>query len=196
MQAARLCIVRHGETDWNRLSILQGWTDVPLNELGRAQADALAKAYGGTGFAAVWSSPLLRARETAQIAAAVLGLPPPVCHEGLRERCFGAIQGIPKAELGQTNPVLLQQILKRNPATEFPGGEAMDVFAERVLGALMDIGVRHPGERVLVVTHGWTMDVVVRHVAGLPRSAILERKRKHGENLWVEAGAATVCAAR
>lgn len=189
---AQLCIARHGETDWNAQGILQGWTDVPLNALGRRQARALAAAYDRTGFAAIWSSPLIRAQETAAIIAPLIRLPPPACHDGLMERSFGAFQGIPKAELAELNPVLLQQILRRNPAARFEEGETMDEFADRVLGALTDIGARHPGRRVLVITHGWCMDVVTRHVLGLPRSAILNMKRKNGESLWVEATAATV----
>lgn len=192
MTGAHLCIARHGETDWNAQGILQGWTDVPLNALGRRQARAMAAEFDRAGFAAVWSSPLIRARETAAIVAPLIRLPPPACHAGLMERGFGAFQGIPKAELAELNPVLLQQILRRNPAAHFEGGEAMDEFADRVLGALMEIGARHAGRRVLVITHGWCMDVVTRHVGGLPRSAILNMKRKNGESLWVAATASTV----
>lgn len=188
-RAARLCLARHGETDWNTAGILQGWTDVPLNVVGRQQAVTLAQDCAAAGFAAVWSSPLLRARETAEIIAARLALPPPHCHDGLKERCFGAIQGVPKSELAELNPVLLQQILRRNPAADFDAGETMDAFADRVLGALMEIGARHAGMRVLIVTHGWTMDVVTRHVGGLARNAILPLKRKNGESLWLAADA-------
>lgn len=193
---ARICIVRHGETDWNLAGILQGWLDVPINEQGRRQARELAAVFAGAGLAAVWSSPLGRARETAEIAAAALGLPPPLCHDGLKERNFGAIQGIPKAELAELNPVLLQQILKRNPAADFEDGESMDEFADRVLGGIADIGARHAGERVLLVTHGWVMDVVTRHIGGLPRSAILNMKRKNGEGVWVETSGASIVAGR
>lgn len=186
-EPARICVVRHGETDWNLSGILQGWLDVPLNDQGRRQARDLAVAFAGAGFAAVWSSPLVRARETAEIIAAALGLAPPACHDGLKERNFGAIQGIPKSELAELNPVLLQQILKRNPAAVFEEGETMDEFADRVLGALLEIGARHGGEQVLLITHGWVMDVVTRHIGGLPRSAILNMKRKNGESVWLAA---------
>lgn len=188
---AHVCVVRHGETDWNLSGILQGWIDVPINDQGRRQAHELATAFADQGFAAIWSSPLIRARETAEIVAADLGLAPPRCHDGLRERNFGAIQGIPKTELAELSPVLLQQILKRNPAAVFEAGETMDEFADRVLGAVAEIGASHAGERVLVVTHGWVMDVITRHLAGLPRSAILNMKRKNGESLWLEATAVT-----
>lgn len=193
---ARLCVTRHGETDWNSAGILQGWTDVPLNALGRRQAHTMAADFAKMGFAALWSSPLSRSRETAEIIAPLLRLPPPRIHEGLMERNFGIFQGVPKAELAELNPVELQLILKRNPAGHFEGGETMDEFADRVLDALLEIGAGHPGERVLVITHGWCMDVVTRHVAGLPRSAILGLKRKNGESLWLAvAGAAILPAA-
>jgi broad specificity phosphatase PhoE len=184
---AHICVTRHGETDWNISGKLQGWLDVPINAQGRLQARELAAAFGGAGFAAVWSSPLVRARETAETVAAALRLPPPFCHEGLKERHFGAIQGVPKNELADLNPVLLQQILRRNPAAEFEGGESMDEFADRVLGAFADVGALHRGDRVLVITHGWVMDVVTRHIRGLARNAILDLKRKNGESLWLEA---------
>lgn len=189
---AHLCVVRHGETDWNRQGILQGWTDVPLNALGRRQAREMAAQFDHAGFDALWSSSLWRARETAEIIAPLIRLPYPKLHEGLNERCFGAIQGVPKTELGELNPALLQQILRRNPAARFEGGESMDEFADRVLGALMSIGARHAGQRVLVVTHGWCMDVATRHVEGRPRSAILNLKRRNGESLWVEATAGSL----
>lgn len=193
---AHLCIARHGETDWNIKGVLQGWIDVPINQLGRSQAIDLALSIQSAGIAAIWSSPLQRARETAEIVASRLGLPAPSCHDGLKERRFGAIQGIPKAELGELNPVLLQQILKRNPATHFEDGESMDEFADRVMTAITDIGELHAGERVLVITHGWVMDAITRHVTDLPRSAILNLKRKNGETLWLEANGQSVAQLR
>ncbi len=194
MKPAHICIARHGETDWNKKGILQGWLDVPINELGRRQASELAATSADAGFTAVWTSPLARARETAEIIAAALGLPPPSSHEGLKERNFGAIQGIPKDELAELNPALLEQILRRNPNANFVGGESMDEFADRVLGAFTDIGARHPGGRVLVITHGWVMDIVTRHIGGLARNAILAMKRKNGESIWVEATAQVLVA--
>lgn len=187
--ACRLCIVRHGETDWNAAGILQGWSDVPINAKGRTQARQLAAAFAGSGIKRVWTSPLIRSLETAQIITARLGLPLPRCHDGLKERNFGIIQGVPKSELAELNPVLLQQILKRNPAASFDGGETMDEFADRVLAALVEIGTQggaNGAGPLLLITHGWVLDVVTRHVRGLPRSAMLGVKPKNGESLWVE----------
>lgn len=183
---AHICVARHGETDWNTAGILQGWSDVPINDHGRLQAHEMAAGFAASGFSCVYSSPLQRARETAEIICRALRLRPPFCHEGLKERNFGSVQGVPKSELGVRNPALLQQILKRNPACAFEQGESMDHFADRVLAALSSIGEGHSGERVLVITHGWVMDVITRHIRKLPRSAILNMKRKNGEFVWLK----------
>jgi broad specificity phosphatase PhoE len=193
-KAAHICVTRHGETDWNRRGILQGWFDVPINDLGRRQAHEMAVRFADVGFSAVWSSTLVRARETAEIIAAALHLPPPLCHDGLKERHFGAIQGIPKDELAELNPALLEQILRRNPAASFIDGESMDEFADRVLRALDDIGTRHHGQRVLVISHGWVMDVATRHVNGLARDTILPVKPKNGDSVWVDAARHVIAA--
>ncbi len=185
MAAAHLCIARHGETDWNLRGILQGWLDVPLNAKGRQQASSMASNLAAAQFDVVWSSPLARARETADIITTAWHLEPPLLHEGLREKHFGAIQGIPKNELAELNPALLEQILRRNPAAHFVGGETMDETADRVLTAVLDIGARHGGQRVLVVTHGWVLDVVTRHVNGLARSTVLAVKPQNGDCVWV-----------
>jgi broad specificity phosphatase PhoE len=189
---ARICVVRHGETDWNIAGILQGWLDVPINARGRAQARELAQAFAAEGFRCVYTSPLARSLETAEIIAATLRLPPPVCHDGLKERNFGAIQGIPKAELAELNPALLEHIVKRNPDTHFEQGESMDECASRVIDAVMDIGAERPGERALLVTHGWVMDVITREVRGLPRSTMLRHKPSNGETLWLDATARSI----
>jgi broad specificity phosphatase PhoE len=195
-RSALICIARHGETDWNLTGTLQGWIDIPINEQGRRQADEMAASFASEDFSSIWSSPLRRACETAEIIAAALRLPLPLFHDGLKERCFGAIQGIPKAELAELNPVLLQQLLKRNPATHFEAGESMDEFATRVLDAVMEIAALHPGQRLLVITHGWVMDVLTRQINGLQRNAILNLKRKNGETLWLEVRGQLIKAAR
>ncbi|MEP7181842.1 MAG: histidine phosphatase family protein [Betaproteobacteria bacterium] len=185
--STEICVVRHGETDWNAEGKLQGWLDVPLNERGRRQSREMAGAFRDADFSRIYTSPLVRSQENAQIIAAALGLPSPTCDDGLKERNFGLIQGIPKAELAEQNPLLCQQIVKRNPAAVFDQGESMDGFATRVLGAITRIAEQSPGERVLAVTHGWVMDVFTRHANRLPRKTVLHLKRKNGECLWLEA---------
>jgi probable phosphoglycerate mutase len=189
MNTAHICIIRHGETDWNKRGILQGWLDVPINAQGREQAQQMALGLYEAGIDVVWSSPLARALETAKIVAATLQIPQPSVNDGLKERNFGAIQGIPKDELAELNPAQLEQILRRNPAAQFVGGESMDEFADRVLGAISSIGKCNLGKRVLLVTHGWVLDVVTRHVSGFPRDAVLPVKPKNGDSVWVKVNA-------
>jgi probable phosphoglycerate mutase len=188
-ETTRICVARHGETDWNTSGILQGWLDVPLNERGRVQAHELARTFAESRFSCLYTSPLARSAQTADIIARDLGLPPPLRHKGLKERNFGVVQGIPKAELAELDPALLQHILRRDPSSVFEQGESMDECATRVLAAITDIARENPGKRVLVITHGWAMDIVARHVRGLPRNAILHRKPVNGECLWVVATA-------
>ena len=185
--AAELCVVRHGETDWNAQGILQGSIDVPLNDTGRSQARTLASALEGSGIRAVHASTLARSRETALIIARGLRLPDPELHAGLGERHFGAIEGSAKSTLARSRPELLRQIRERDPAGDFAGGETMDAFAARVQDAVHAIAARHRGERVLVVTHGWAIDVIVRVADGLAADAILPTKPANCECLWLVA---------
>ena len=180
-----ICVTRHGETDWNVAGILQGWIDVPLNEQGRRQSIELAERLASADFSHVCSSPLRRSMETAELIAERWGLPAPIAHEGLKERGFGRIQGMPKQEVAVLYPDLHREILRRNPACDFEGGEDMDHFADRVMVALNSLAERFAGSRVLVITHGWVMDVVTRHVRGLPRATVLDIKRRNGESLWL-----------
>lgn len=186
----RVCIARHGETDWNAMQMLQGWIDVPLNEKGLLQGHELAAQMAAEHFSCIYASPLQRASKTAQIIATRLRLGHPAIHDGLKERNFGIFQGRPKAELALTHPEVLRDIVNRDPSRHFEGGETIDEFADRVLGALLDIGHHHGGKRVLVITHGWVMDVVTRHVRHLPRTAVLHLKRKNIEHIWVKVTAA------
>jgi probable phosphoglycerate mutase len=190
--SATICVVRHGETDWNTAGILQGWLDVPLNGTGLLQAHEMAEAMAGSGFTRIYSSPLIRSLVTAAIIADRIGLPAPSIHDGLKERNFGAVQGIPKHQLADLNPLLFQQLLKRNPASVFEQGESMESFAARVLDALMEIGAANAGGHVLVITHGWAMDVITRHIGKLPINTILHMKRKNGECLWLTASARSI----
>ena len=149
-----LLLARHGETDWNREHRIQGNTDVPLNDAGRAQAEALAGELAGEPLDAVYSSDLARARDTARVVAARHGLQVVELRE-LRERDFGTWEGLTDVE-----------ILERFPeARERPWGDAetREEMAERVLGAVHGIAARHAGGRVLVVSHGGPIRALLRH---------------------------------
>jgi uncharacterized phosphatase len=152
--------VRHGETDWNLARRVQGHTDRPLNDTGRAQAEALAAELAVEAIDAVYSSDLSRAHETARIVAAGHGLDVTVVPD-LRERDFGTWEGLTDDE-----------ILARFPdARGRPWGDAEtpDEMARRVLDALRRIADGHPGQTVLVVGHGGPLRALLRH-CGIERN--------------------------
>lgn len=145
-----LLLVRHGETDWNSEGRLQGHTDTSLNDYGRRQAAALADELAGDGIDVVYSSDLSRARETAEIVAKRLGLPV-VLEPGLREKNWGSWEGLTPME---------------RDAVEYVG-ESTEDHRDRTLRTLREIAERHPGRRVLVVTHGGSMRRVQAAVTGM-----------------------------
>jgi probable phosphoglycerate mutase len=164
----RLYLARHGETEWNAIGRLQGHTDVPLNDRGRAQARELAGTVRKLGIATVITSDLARARDTGTIIATELGLAPPrVVHE-LRERKFGVFEGLTRDECMVRYPDAWSAWHAQTGVPE--GAEAMAATTTRmhtVLGGL----AAEPGEPALVVSHGgamrlWLVDVL--GVGGVP----------------------------
>jgi broad specificity phosphatase PhoE len=145
-----LLLVRHGETDWNAEGRLQGHTDRPLNPYGREQAKALAERVADDGIRAVYASDLSRARETAEIVGERLGLTV-VIDPDLREKNWGSWEGLTGAERDGVEYV----------------GETAQEHSERILRAVRRIAERHPGERVLVVTHGGSMRRIQAAVSGM-----------------------------
>lgn len=161
MQATRILAVRHGETAWNRDTRIQGHTDIALNEHGRWQAEQLAQALHAEPIAACYASDLSRARETAQAVAERHGLPVQV-HIGLRERGFGSFEGKTWAELEAGWPVEIESWRKRVPNFAPPGGESLLQLQARVVATVDELAARHPGEQVLMVTHGGVLDMLYR----------------------------------
>lgn len=163
---ATLLLARHGETDWNREHRFQGRADPPLNDLGRAQARALADAVRADPPALVYASPLRRAYETAAIVADELGGLPVRSAPGLQEIDLGSWSGLTRAEVEERFP----DGYARWFAGTGPGwddGESYADLGERVVAALLDIASRHDGRRLLVVTHGGPIRVAAARAAGI-----------------------------
>ena len=139
-----LYLVRHGETDWNLAHRIQGNTDVPLNRTGRAQARAAGRLLAGREWIAIVASSLSRARDTASIIAAELGLPEPTTLDALMERNYGSAEGLSYSEIDARFP----------GDTPVPGRETREEVVERVLPALLHLAERHRDQSVIVVTHG------------------------------------------
>jgi len=146
-----ILLARHGETDWNRANRFQGHADPPLNETGRAQAAELAAALADEPLAAVYSSPLQRAFETAQVVAEPHSLEP-VALDALREVDVGSWQGLTRYEVEERFPEQFARWLEYEQGWE--DGESYDEMGNRVIGALQELAAAHEGERILAVSHG------------------------------------------
>jgi len=172
-QATRILAIRHGETAWNVDGRIQGQLDVPLNEMGRWQVHRLALAVADEDIAAVYSSDLLRALETAQAVSRGCG-EPIVTDVGLRERGFGEFEGLTWAEINERWPGMAERWRKRDPTFGAPGGETLNEFFARSIATATRLAGLHPGRTIALVSHGGVMDCLYRaatHVAlDAPRS--------------------------
>jgi len=157
-----LVLVRHGETDWNRERRFQGHADTPLNDSGRRQAGELAALLRSDGLSAVYTSPLRRAKETASVVAAELGLDAHELEE-LREIDVGDWQGLTIDEVRTRYPEQLDVAWRSG----WPNGETHEELSARVLPALLELDRRHGGEHVLGVTHAGPIRVALAAAAGL-----------------------------
>ena len=168
MLPTRILLARHGETEWNRLGRWQGHADPPLNDVGRSQAAALAVQLEGDGIAAVYSSDLRRASETARIVADRLELD--VTEDrALREIDVGAWSGLTRDEVRERYPDGFARWLAGEIGHD---GETREELAERVVGAVERIAASHHGQHVLVVTHGGAIRALRRHAAGDPGESL------------------------
>jgi len=149
-----ILLARHGETDWNREGRFQGWADPPLNATGRAQAVDLSVQLMAEELAAVYSSPLRRAYETAEVVAASRGLEP-VTVDALREVDVGSWSGLSRAEIEQRFPEQYARWLDYGQGWE--DGETYEQMVDRVVEALQELAEGRDGERILAVTHGGPM---------------------------------------
>jgi probable phosphoglycerate mutase len=165
--ALLLYLARHGETDWNRAGRWQGHTDIPLSEIGRAQAQALAAGLRGRGIAEVHASDLLRAAGTAEIIADALGLAAVRVDARLRERGFGCFEGLTRDECAARHPDAWARYLADRRATP-PGGEPQAAVVARIVAALTDIAraPRAAEAATLVISHGGTIRTFVHAVTG------------------------------
>lgn len=164
-----LTLVRHGQTGWHRENRYAGVTDLPLDEVGRGQALALADWVREHPHDALACSPLRRARETAEASARVLGLRPEVV-PALREMDFGLAEGRTLAEMRADAPELAAAFVSDPVRHPFPGAEPSERAAGRVRDALRGLVDRHRGGSVLVVGHNTTLRMALCDWLGIPLS--------------------------
>ncbi len=158
----KLILVRHGESVGNFENRLQGQEDYPLTEQGRRQAVLTGQHLATLGATAVYSSHLLRARETAFAIGECLGIEPTI-DEDLSEYHFGEMSGMTYAEVRERFGAVA------NPAERtYPGEEGRDNFFDRVTSTLWGIAQAHPAETVAVVSHGGPIALFCQSVLAMP----------------------------
>jgi broad specificity phosphatase PhoE len=169
--ATRLLLIRHAETDESARGTCYGRLEVALSPEGRRRAEALGAALAALPLAAVYSSPLRRALDTATALAAPQGLEA-VVDDGLREIDFGELEGLSYDVIRAERGELYRRWMERPTGVTFPNGEGFADLRDRVLPAVAAIRARHEGEAVAVVAHGGVVRVVLADVLELPEDAI------------------------
>ena len=160
----KLVLVRHGETDWNRENRFQGHADIPLNEAGRAQARDLVLELREENFQAVYSSPLLRAYETAEILAESLDLEVERADD-LMEVDVGSWSGLTRVEVEARFPQGFRRWLDYGHGWD--DGETYDELGIRVVSGLRRMAAAHPEATILAVTHGGPIRSALAAAAGV-----------------------------
>ena len=173
----RLFLVRHGETESNRLGLALGQNDVPLNERGALQAEQLAVALGREPLVAVYASPLRRTLETARAVAGAHGLDVAI-DERLIEMDIGELDGLTFAEVRERYPGLLEEwVSGPGPSMRMPGGERLVDVQERAWAAVTELAARHSEDAVAAVTHNFVILSLLTKVMGLELSQF--RRLRH-----------------
>ena len=161
METTRIIAIRHGETAWNVDTRIQGQTDIGLNDKGHWQARQAAAALADEPIAAIYTSDLSRAHDTARAIAQVKGLTPQT-EVGLRERAFGIFEKHTWAEIESLWPDDARQWRERVPEWAPTDGESLLALRERIQNLTHDLAARHVGEQIVLVAHGGVMDILYR----------------------------------
>lgn len=193
----RILLVRHGETDWNKVRRFQGRSDVPLNRTGRDQAHALALALKQEPITAIYSSPLLRALETAQIIKAFHTSAPLLQAEGLAEMDLGDFEGMLAQQWAEEYPDFRKAWLETPLSVTMPGGESLQEVQTRAMDTLERITKRFPPESTLLVcSHSFVNRTILCHALNLSLDRFREVRQetsalnilyKRGEQWYAEA---------
>jgi len=165
----RLILVRHGETRWNQENRVLGHTEIELNEKGRKQAERLALALKDETLAAIYSSPLRRARETAEEIARFHGLEV-VTDDGLKEVDAGELDGLTFQEMMERYGDFLKEWVKDEPSLRMPGGESIAELQQRTWPAVERMVRDHPDGIVILVSHAFAILSIICKAIGLSLS--------------------------
>ena len=175
----KLILVRHGETQLNRDGRIQGIDGAPLNETGRAQALAIAEALSRDLPFQLYTSPVARALETAQVISDVDQVPlTPV--NGLEEVDVGELTGLPGREMRQRYPEFMKQWARDSGIAQFPGGESLLQVQNRAWGVITELMDKHTGDTVVAVSHHFTIKTIICKVLEIPLHNSLRLQQELG----------------
>jgi probable phosphoglycerate mutase len=167
--STRVTLVRHGQTEWNLAGRFQGSLDSPLTERGLAQAHATRARVSSLAPAAVYTSDLLRARRTAEVLHGGLDAAVPVVVDPrLRERNFGIFEGKTSEEMRALHPAEHELMRSGGPEYAMPRAESKADVLARLKPFLQEVAIAHAGQHVVVVSHGGTLNIVLKWVLQLP----------------------------
>ena len=167
MTTARIILVRHGETAWNLEGKQQGHLDSPLTPRGLAQGGALARRLKLEDFAALYSSDLGRAYQTARFIADKTGHKI-LTSQRLRERNLGIFQGLTKAEIQKQFPEEYRFYKRAGPEYVIPSGESGRDYFNSTTRFLEGLAKEHSGQQIVIVTHGGVLNAAFRHALAIP----------------------------
>ena len=166
MGRLRLFVVRHGETEWARERRFAGSRDIPLTEVGRDQCAAVGRALAGTAVAAVYASPLERARTSAEVIAKPHGLPVRLV-PAFSEMSFGSWEGLTRDEVRARYPDAWAQWRSTPHLLEPMGGETVPGVAARVTAGIAALQEVHDSQTIVLVSHGVVARLIVLDALGL-----------------------------
>ena len=181
----KLILVRHGETRLNKEGRIQGLNNTSLAPSGRVQALAIAKTLLRDLPFHLYTSPVTRARETAQIIAESIGVPCKLLN-GLEEANAGELEGLTSQEMRERYPAFARLWDKDLGTAQMPGGESLIFVQKRAWEAISKLMEIHPSETVVAITHNFTIQTVVCKVLGLPLQASKRLRQNVGSITRVE----------
>ena len=166
MKETEIILIRHGETDWNSQQRMQGHSNSDLSEVGRGQIQALGELMKNVSFDHIYSSDSLRARQTAEAITQYSG------HtlqfdQRIREKNLGVFEGLTSTEAKERHPEVYRLFKTAGANYVIDEGESTQQLLERALEFIEEIRLRHPQERVVMVTHGGVVRVLMKYALGL-----------------------------
>ena len=166
MKETEIILIRHGETEWNSQQRMQGHSNSDLSSVGQAQIQALGQWMKNVPFYHIYSSDSLRAKQTAEAITQFSG------HElkidlRLREKNLGVFEGLTSEEARDRHPEVFRLFKTAGSKYVIDEGESTQQLQDRALEIVDEIRIKHPEERVLLVTHGGFIRVVMKHSLGL-----------------------------